>query len=399
MKVKQLENTKLLYVAPRYHTNQIPIMHGFCQCGCKVMFLAQYEGIGEVHDAVEFRLLKKSWISKLLFRYIEKKYSPSEAEGKKMHLFIPAFFHTIRLIKDFNPDLVILRERYLTSAIMYLLCKAIGIKKNILYVQQPIYDGEYSQNKIKNLLKKMLFPKAVFSPICYHGKKREKLKKENIYFVPLVVDGNYVQKIKGRSYFQEGILHFLDIGKYREYKNHFFLIDVFEKLKKSNMLDHVKLTIIGQASNSDEEAYMERLKQYVRKKDLDNEIEICRNIPFGDMHDLYLEHDVLLLPSTYESAGMVILEAMEMGLCVATSIYCGLGSYLDEYQCGYTFDIEETQYLEEIVTQMIRHREQIKMMGQKSIEVVQKFLLFENYFGALNKLTEQEFGYTIQRDR
>lgn len=392
-------STRLLYVAPRYHTNQIPIMKGLQEYGCQVMFLAQYEGVGEVHDGVTFALLKNNWISKLIFKHIDKKYGPSQAEGKKMYFFFPAFIRTMKIIREFKPDLVIVRERYPASAIVYLICRLLGINKNILYVQQPIFDGESSSNKVKHFLKTFLFPKAVFSPIYYHGKNRAKISKSNVHFIPLVVEGKYADEIVKRNYFRDNKLHFLDIGKYRDYKNHFFLIDVFSKLKEKSMLSGVSVTIIGQVSNSNEEEYFKKLNQYVVEKGLQDIIELRRNIPFKDMEELYLEHDVLLLPSTYESAGMVILEAMEMGMCVVASIFCGLSSYLEEYQCGYTFDLNSTQSLEEILIYLMEKRNIIKQMGQKSRTVIMEHLLFEHYLEELDKVTRKEFDYSIIKGR
>lgn len=392
---KCVKDMKLLYVAPRYHTNQVPIMHGFEQQGCRVMFLAQYEGVSETHDYVDFRRFKQNGISKLIIKCIEKKYGPNRAEEKRMCLFIPAFFHTMYTIKKFQPDLVIIRERYITSAVVYLICRLLRIKKNILYVQQPIFDMESSNNRIKKIIKGLFFPKVAFSPIYYHGKNRDKIQKSDVWFVPLVAEGKNYSEILERDYFKNETLHFIDIGKYRNYKNHFFLVDVFANLKEQSMLSQVKLTIIGQVANSNEEEYYKRLNQYVCEKELEDTIELRRNIPFEDMEKLYLENDVLLLPSTYESAGMVILEAMEMGLCVVTSIFCGLGSYLEEYQCGYTFDIDSTQNLQEILIELIRNRDTIKQVGQKSCTIIQNHLLFENYLEELNKLTEKEFGYSI----
>lgn len=398
MKSYNIKGLKLLYVAPRYHTNQVPIMRGLWQSGCQVLFLAQHEWIGEVHDGVDFQLMKKSWISKCMFRWIDKKCAPNQVEGKKMRMLIPAFFHTKRVIKEFQPDLVILRERYLASVVIYWICRMLRIKKTIMYVQQPIYDGDNKNGRIKQFLKNFLFPKVAFSPVYYHGKKRDKLQKSTVHFVPLVVEGKSSGEVMNRSYCQDGIIRFLDVGKYQDYKNHFFLIDAFSKIKKRGLLDKVQLTIVGQMANRDEKAYYESLKRYIVQKELENIIELRENIPFGEMEQLYMDHDVLLLSSTYESAGMVILEAMENGLCVATSIFCGLGSYLDEYHCGYTFHLDGTKELEEILASLIQNRDEVRKMGQKSREVVQEHFRFENYLEELNKLTEKEYNYTIFRE-
>ena len=45
---------KILYVSHRYHTNQVHIMKGWHDRNVEVMFLAQYEGVSEIHDYVTF---------------------------------------------------------------------------------------------------------------------------------------------------------------------------------------------------------------------------------------------------------------------------------------------------------------------------------------------------------
>lgn len=387
------DKLNILYVAPRYHTNQVPIMQGWSEKNCRVMFMAEFEGVSEIHDYVEFFRLKPNVFSKVAFNFIDKKCSPNQAEGKKITLFMPAFWNTLKKIKEFQPDLVILRERYISSFIIYFICKALNIHKCILYVQQPIYGNDGTNNPLKKFLKKKLFPQVVFSPIYYHGKTRKMSGNSDIWFVPLVAENKGV-KLK-YDYFINGTIRFLDIGKYREYKNHFFLIDVFEKLKNKVKGIDIRLTIIGQLSNSDEEEYYSRLNAYIKEKGLEDIVETKENIPFREMETLYKEHDVLLLPSTYESAGMVILEAMEKGLCVVASIYCGLASYLEEYQCGYTFDIKDIVELEDILIELINNRELIYQKGNKGIETIQKKLCFENYLQALNELTEEEFKFSL----
>lgn len=395
MDLKNIRNKKILYVAPRYHTNQVPIMRGWMEHGCKVMFMAEFQGVSEIHDYVEFVQLSPNWLSKRMFGWIDKKYPPSQAEGKKISCFWPAFFPALKKIRQFQPDLVILRERYLTSFVIYLICRLLGISNCILYVQQPVYGMEEPKNPVKGFLKNLLFPKAVFSPVYYHGKKRGIEGNSKVWFVPLVAEDNPEERSLKKEYFADDRIHFLDIGKYRNYKNHFFLIDVFEKLCCKVNREEIKLTIIGQLSNADEKAYYEKLLKYVKEKKLEDVIEVRENIPFREMEDLYRKHDVLLLPSTYESAGMVILEAMEKGLCVAASIYCGLASYVEEYQCGYTFDLKDTEELEALLADLIWHREKISEMGQKSRKVIEEKLCFGNYVSALEELMQKEFHTSL----
>lgn len=383
---------RILYTAPRYHTNQVPIMHGWHNQGCKVMFMATFVGISEVHDDVEFHLLKKSWISKLLFKHIDKKYDANRVEWKKVCSFIPAIRDTARKIKAFQPDIVIMRERVLPNAVIYFICRMLGIKNVIQYVQTPIADGVFNDNAIKRRIQKLLFPKVVFSPIDYNGKNRQQRIVDNVYFVPLISESTDVYK---KAYFKNQKINFLLVGKYRDVKNHFFLVDVFERLRHRLDLSGVKLTMMGEVANDSENEYYQKLEAYIHEKKLEDVVELQGSLPFEQMSEYYLDFDVLLLPSTSESAGMVILEAMEKGLCVASSIYCGLSCYLEKYQCGYTYDIRQPEELTDLLTKLIHNPNKIEEMGRKSCQVIREHLLFKNYEKALNELTEKEFGYTF----
>lgn len=383
---------RILYTAPRYHTNQVPIMHGWHERGCRVMFMATFVGVSEVHDSVEFHLLKKSLISRLLFKYIDARYDANQVEWKKVCSFIPAVWDTAKKIKAFRPDIVIMRERVLPNAIIYLICRTLGIKKVIQYVQTPIADGVFNDNTLKRMVQKFLFPKVVFSPIYYNGKNRQERVTDNVYFVPLISEATDIDK---RTYFKNQKINFLLVGKYRDVKNHFFLVDVFEKLNDRVDLSKVQLTMMGEVANDSENEYFEKLETYIQEKQLEGIVELQGSIPFEKMGEYYLGFDVLLLPSTSESAGMVILEAMEKGLCVASSIYCGLSCYLERYQCGYTYDIRQSEELTGLLEKLIENPNQIEEMGRRGCQVIREHLLFKNYEKALNELTEKEFGYTI----
>ena len=119
-------------------------------------------------------------------------------------------------------------------------------------------------------------------------------------------------------------------------------------------------------------------------------LELRQNIPFKEMNQLYAANDILVLPSKGESAGMVILEAMSQGLCVMSSINCGLASVLDEYECGFTFDIENPSTLAAQLDKLIANPCLIKEMGEKSVKVISENFLFANYKTELLKMIENQ---------
>lgn len=386
---------KILYVGHRFHTNQIPIMKGWNKLGVRPMFLAQYEGVGEVHDNVEFHLMKLSLLCKPFFFFYDRMYNPAVAESKKINAFIPSLRKTILQIKAYNPDIVIIREFKKGNAIIALACKLLGVKKVIMYVQDPLYGGNYYGHYMRSAFRKYFFPSSVFTPVLRKGQDRTTTKLSNAYdapkfFVPLVFPA---PKQKRDNYCRDGIIRILDVGKYRNYKNHFFLVDALKGLKN---VSKIKVTIIGQLTNSAEQDYYDKLYNYIRENQLDNVITLYKEVSYNEMESLYNQHDVLVLCSKNETAGMVILEAMAHGLMVMSSYNCGLGSYLDEYDCGLLFPIDTPHKLTDHIERCLETPSIIKEFGEKSQSIVAVRFSFDSYLNRLNKITEQEYNYSIQ---
>ena len=376
---------RILYIAPRYHTNQVPIMKGWHGKGVTVYFIAQFEGISEIHDFVEFRLMKKSWISKLY----KKLFGKQKSEFYEINRFIPSFFHLYRLIKEADPQCVIIRERSLSNAMACMICRIQKVKKVILYNQTPLYKISSQENPIKRIIKKIVYPQAVFSPVLYTGEKpNANILQEHTYFVPLITE---VLQTENRIYCKDGILRIIDVGKYRDYKNHFYLTEALIPFKHRKDL---KVTIIGQRTSEKEYQYYHKLKSYIQEKGLAHLVELRSNIPFREMNSLYEHYDALILPSKHESAGMVILEAMGNGLCVAAGNQCGLSCYLTENQCGEVFGLHNSCELSAIIGKWLKDKRIVRNTGNKAKQVVKENYSFQNYERHLTDLIAKEFPQT-----
>lgn len=162
---------KLLYVAPRYHTNQVPIMRGWAERGDKVTFCAEYEGISEVHDYVDFIRMKESWLCRLWFKIIDMRCTPVQAEDKKIRAFIPSALEMAKLVHKLKPDAVILRDRTIPMLVVYWVCKVMGVKNVVQYIQTPYDELLVKEKNIKQFLKQTLFPRVIFTPVMYKGKE------------------------------------------------------------------------------------------------------------------------------------------------------------------------------------------------------------------------------------
>ncbi|MDE7199593.1 MAG: hypothetical protein K2O15_12025, partial [Lachnospiraceae bacterium] len=101
---------KFLYVAPRYHTNQMDIMKGLVQEGHEVRFISHYAALIEDYSCVTPIVLGYSALYRLIdFLYVKviHRKDPTAIVFKIQHGF-PPMGKLKRLICEFAPDLVIL---------------------------------------------------------------------------------------------------------------------------------------------------------------------------------------------------------------------------------------------------------------------------------------------------
>ena len=159
--------------------------------------------------------------------------------------------------------------------------------------------------------------------------------------------------------------------------------------------ENVEVTIIGQLTNGMEREYFNSLKEYVEERHLEKTIILRGNVDYGMMDEIYSQHDVLLLASKVETAGMVVLEAMSQGLCVISGTNCGLTCYLNEYECGISFPTNNISALVEILDEISEKKSKIVQLGQRAQKIAKKEFCFDKYKEGLNRILQAEYNHTI----
>ena len=127
---------------------------------------------------------------------------------------------------------------------------------------------------------------------------------------------------------------FLFVGRLSKEKNLQFLVEVF------NSLPLLKLTIVGSGPMAEELALIAH-----------NNITFVAHVPNQDICEMYLAHDIFILPSTREAWGLVVDEALHYGLPVIVSRNVGCHTVLvSEGVTGFTFDPHDKQSLVNVLS-------------------------------------------------
>lgn len=231
----------------------------------------------------------------------------------------------IKRFERFEPDFVIING-YVgteqTTAIRY--CQ----RKGIPYAIESDTPLNIPANKLKAIAKKVVLKKLLNHPMCY-GFPGGTLQKENFVYYGLSEEKNYIMPMsvsENRLIAVKDVLPdkdelkknndimgktaFLFVGRLAPEKHVEILIEAYVEVKRKN--PNIALLVVGDGSET------EMLKKKVTDSHV-TDVHFMGYVLFPEIVQYYKMADVFVLPSVYEPWGLVVNEAMIMGLPVIVS--------------------------------------------------------------------------------
>ncbi len=373
----------IVYIAPMFHTNQVPIVKGWLEHNHNVTFICHYKGKTENHEYCTPYVLGYS----KLFKLIEFLHAKLQSKSKRLSSYPEAFkdrfgFPSViklsRLLKKSQPHAVILRERSLYSIFAYLVCKFKKIKC-ILYNQTPLWDNEPPRNDFAHKIVKALTPSVRMTPVL--GQVDAGYLDKKAAYIPFVIEPRLSPDEK--TYFTSEQINLLCVGKYEERKNHLMLLKIVNRLLPKYPLH---LTIVGEASTEYHKKHLKLIKDYITEHNLEDNVTLHVNCKPKNMADFYRNADLFILPSTGEFASVSQLEAMSYSLPVIISDTNGTSCYIENGKNGYLFQDMDESNLEEQLLSLLSSKEDILSFGAYSYQMVVKKYNFTNYKKSLEML-------------
>lgn len=371
---------RVMYVAPRFHTNQSAVVKGWIERGDAVSFISHYKAIIEDYSYIEPIVLGYSPLYRLIdFLYVNviHRKNPEAIVYKVQHGF-PPILKLRKMIKSFRPDAVIVREKSMYSMVTYLLCKRQGFPC-ILYNQNPLWSEPDKTDLLHRLVNK-LSPEMRMTPVLGVQKPGTTVK-ENDFFVPFVAEPQSAPE--ERTYFADGRVNILCIGKYETRKHHLMLLEVAEELHDRYP---IHLTLIGEATTRFQKEYHEKVEAYVKERHMEQFVTVKTNVPRKDMDDEYRNADIYVIPSTREMASVSQLEAMSFSLPVICSDTNGTASYVEDGITGYRFKDCDKEDLKKKLELLVSDKEQICRMGAEGYKAVEEKYPFQRYYDGVTEI-------------
>ena len=97
--------------------------------------------------------------------------------------------------------------------------------------------------------------------------------------------------------------------------------------------ESVRVVVVGADANGDRE--MDRVKRLAKERDLEDQIDFVGQVDHNELPLYYNAADVCVVPSYYESFGLVALESMACGTPVVATRVGGLSTIIHHGRTGY----------------------------------------------------------------
>lgn len=377
---------KVLYMSHRYHTNQNTIMKGWKENGHEICFISQFAGKIEDYTYVKpivlgygalFRLIDYVYVN-ILFR------RKANAIDMKLKCGWPPIRKMAKIIRDFQPDVAIIRERSVYSICMTAICKHYHIP-TILYNLSPVWDVRFKDGPAHKIVWK-LTPQYRMTPVdvvgvSYEGKKKDK----NSYWAPFLMEPQMSPEEK--TYFRDGKINIFCIGKYQQRKNLWMMVYAVEKLGKKYPLH---LTITGELSNHFHQEYFDKITAYVKEHGMEEQVTFYSNLNKTRVMEEYAKADLYVIPSTGEPASITVIEGMAFSIPVISGSDNGSANYIVEGKTGYVFEDCDQRDLEEKIELIIRDKKKLMEMGKAAYSHVKDNFQFDRYYGVVEEIMRQQ---------
>lgn len=166
-----------------------------------------------------------------------------------------------------------------------------------------------------------------------------------------------------RGEINEGEIKILHIGRFDPAKNHELLIDAFALLLKK--FPGVKLQLVGDGE------FKARVMEKVVKNDLVNHVDflgVSKNIPA-----ILAGSNILVLSSVAEGFGLVLVEAMAMGLPVVATNVGGVKEIVRDGVNGLLVEPNQPGLLAEALGKLVENQELREQMGRSGVQIAGRF--------------------------
>lgn len=325
------------------------------------------------------QLMSYDWKKKnVSMKYISTFY-PSNNIVKSGY-FMLSYFRILAALIIYKPDIVHMHMSYKGSFyrkfMIHKMCKRFGIK-DIIHLHGSEFEKWYNETdkKTQEKIRRLLREADAFFVL---GQKWKSIVEKIEPHVNAVVVTNSVPIPKESVSWNKEQCQILYMGVLIPRKGVKNLLEALCILKESDQLGTLKAVIAG---TGPEEA---ELKEYCKKKNLEEIIRFYGWIGGNRKKELILESQIGVLPSYNEGLPVSVLEEISYGMPVIASRVGDIETAVKDGENGCLVDPGVPEQIAEKL-KIVRKKDVFLKMSEKSRELAEKEFAEEKFFEKITK--------------
>lgn len=193
------------------------------------------------------------------------------------------------------------------------------------------------------------------------------VKPEKINVVHNGVDPNYIDSIQINTKYKDSIIF---VGRLAPHKHVDDLINALKSLEKE--FEDINLEIIGNGIEKD------NLIKLVNDLNLNNRIKFLSDLEYSEVIREIKKSNILVLPSTREGFGMVLVEANACNIPVITYKSGGVVEVVEDGRNGFLVEPRDINNLSLKIRLLLENEDLSRKMGEYGRRKVEKCFTWDN---------------------
>lgn len=375
---------KMLFVAPRFHTNQVQLIKKLLEEKHEVTFHVANIGPTEDHSLIVPTTFKQSKLSVI----VEKIFGKGASTRKN---YFPNPLKYWRVFRQLKPEMVVIRDPYKLFSLMAALYARRTKARIVFYTQESLNRSRSWRLRLKQKLTIRFFKAAWMTPIKSNNVRGDNNALKHMYYVPLPV--TVTSEDKCNNHIANEGPKILMIGKYhQERKKHLLFIRALGRLKNRHKFT---ATIVGECATAAQQLNLNTIKQEADTLKLTGLIDFKQNVPYHKMADLYAEHHIFVLPAINEQYGVSVNEAMGYGLPVICTDSCGAKFNITNGQNGFVVKSDNLDDLAASLEKLISDYQKLEQMRAQSLQYARENLSADTFYSKFAQLSRERFSIAM----
>lgn len=375
---------KMLFIAPRFHTNQVQLIKKLLEEKHEVTFHVANIGPTEDHSLIVPTTFKQSKLSVI----VEKIFGKGTSVRKN---YFPNPLSYWRVFKQLKPEMVVIRDPYKLFSLMAAFYARLTNARIVFYTQENLYRSRSWRLRLKQKLTIRFFKAAWMTPIKSSTEPGKNNVLKHMYYVPLPV--MVITENKSNNPIANEGPKILMVGKYhQERKKHLLFIRALDILKNKYRFT---ATIVGECATAAQQLNLNIIRQEADNLKLTGLIDFKQDVPYHKMADLYAAHHIFVLPAINEQYGVSVNEAMGFGLPVICTDSCGAQFNISNGQNGFVVKSDNLDDLAASLEKLISDYRRLNQMRALSLQYARENLSANAFYSKFSQLIRERFSIAM----